>query len=70
MPEELWMGVCNTVQEAVTKTIPKKKKCKKATWLCEEALQITEKGRETEGKRERERYTQLNSKERKEGLLK
>ena len=70
MPEELWMGVCNTVQEAVTKTIPKKKKCKKATWLFEEALQITEKGRETEGKRERERYTQLNSKERKEGLLK
>ena len=70
VPEELWMEACNIAQEAVTKTIPKKKKCKKATWLFEEALQITEKGRETEGKRERERYTQLNSKERKEGLLK
>ena len=39
MPEELWMEVCNTVQEAVIKTIPKKQKCKKATWLSEEALQ-------------------------------
>ena len=64
------MGVCNIIQEAVAKTIPKEKKFKKATWLFEEALQIIEKGRETEGKRERERYTQLNSKERKEGLLK
>ena len=43
MPEELWMEVCNTVQEAVTKTIPKKKKHKKAKWLSEEALQIAEK---------------------------
>ena len=43
MPEELWMEVCNTVQEAVTKTIPKKKKCKKAKWLSEEALQRAEK---------------------------
>ena len=42
VPEELWMEVCNTVQEAVTKTIPKKKKCKTAKWLSEEALQITE----------------------------
>ena len=42
VPEELWMEVCNTVQEAVTKTIPKKKKCKKEKWLSEEALQITE----------------------------
>ena len=42
VPEELWMEVCNTVQEAVTKTIPKKKKCKKDKWLSEEALQITE----------------------------
>ena len=42
VPEELWMEVCNTVQEAVTKTIPKKQKCKKAKWLSEEALQITE----------------------------
>ena len=41
MPEELWMEVCNTVQEAVTKTIPKKKKCKKAKWLSEEGLQIS-----------------------------
>ena len=64
------MGVCNIIQEAVAKTIPKEKKFKKATWLFEEALQIIEKGRETEGKGERERYTQLNSKERKEGLLK
>ena len=51
------MEVHNIVQEAVTKTIPKKKKCKKATWLFEEALQIAEKGREAESKRERERYT-------------
>ena len=42
VPEELWEEVCNTVQEAVTKTIPKEKKCKKAKWLSEEALQITE----------------------------
>ena len=43
VPEELWMEVCNTVQEVVTKTIPKKKKCKKAKWLSEEVLQIAEK---------------------------
>ena len=43
MPEELWMEVCDTVQEAVIKTIPNKKKCKKAKWLSEEALQIAEK---------------------------
>ena len=43
MPNELWMEICNTVQEAVIKTIPKKKKCKKAKWLSEEALQIAEK---------------------------
>ena len=55
------MEVCNTVQEVVTKTSPKKKKCKKAKWLSEEALQIVEKRREAKGKRERERYTQLNS---------
>ena len=48
-------------QEAVTKTIPKKTKCKKAKWLSEEALQIVEKRREAKGKRERERYTQLNA---------
>ena len=54
VPEELWMGVRNTVQEAVTKTIPKKKKCKKAKWFSEEALQIAEK-REVKGKGEKER---------------
>ena len=43
MPEELWMEVCDTVQEVVVKTIPKKKKCKKAEWLSQEALQIAEK---------------------------
>ena len=46
VPEELWMGICNIVQEAVIKTNPKKKKCKKAKWLSEEALQIAEKRRE------------------------
>ena len=61
VPEELWMEVCNIVQEAVTKTIPKKKKFKSAMWLSEEALQIAEKRRDVKGKRERERYTQLNA---------
>ena len=61
MPEELWTEVCNIVQEAVTKTIPKKKKCKKAKWLSEEALQRAEKRREAKGKREKERYTHLNA---------
>ena len=61
MPEELWTEVRDTVQEAVTKTIPKKKKCKKAEWLSEEALQITEKRREAKGKGEKERYTHLNA---------
>ena len=55
VPEELWMEVCNTVQEAVTKTIPKKKKCKKAKWLSEEALQIVEKRREAKGKGEKKK---------------
>ena len=58
---ELWMEVHNTVQETVTKTIPKKKKCKKAKWLSEEALQIAEERKEVKGKGERERYTQLNA---------
>ena len=49
------------VQEAVIKTIPKKKKCKKAKWLSEEALQITEKRREAKGKGEKEKYTHLNA---------
>ena len=60
MPKEL-TEVCNFVQEAVTKTIPKKKTCKKAKWLSEEAWQIAEKRREVKGKGERERYTQLNA---------
>ena len=49
------MDICNTVQEAVTKIIPKKRKCKKAKWLSEEALQIAEKGRDAKGKAERKR---------------
>ena len=61
MPEELWMEVCDTVQEAVIKTILKKQKCKKAKWLSEEALQIAEKRREVKGKGEKERYTHLNA---------
>ena len=56
MPEELWTEVCNIVQEVVTKTIPKEKKCKKAKWLSEEALQTAEK-REVKGKGQRKRYT-------------
>ena len=59
MPEELWTEVCDTVQEAVIKTIPQKKKCKKAKWLSEEALQIAEKKREARGKGEKERYAHL-----------
>ena len=58
-PEELQMEVCDIVQEGVIKTIPKKKKCKKAKWLFEEALQIAEKRRERQ--REKERYTHLNA---------
>ena len=50
VPEELWMEVCDTVQEAVIKTIPKKKEYKKAKWLSEKALQIAEKRREAKGK--------------------
>ena len=61
MSEEQWMEVYNIVQEVVTKTIPKKKKCKKAKWLSEEALQIPEKRRQAKGKGEREKYTQLNA---------
>ena len=61
MPEELWTEVHNIVQEAVTKTIPKKKKCKKAKWLSEEGLQIAEERREAKGKGEKERYTHLNA---------
>ena len=54
--EELWTEACNIVQEAVMKTIPKKKKYKKAKWLSEEALQIAEKRRKVKGKEEKERY--------------
>ena len=61
VPEELWMEVCNIIQEAVTKTIPKKKKCKKAKWLSEEILQIAEERRQAKSKGERVRYTQLNA---------
>ena len=61
VPEELWMEVHDIVQEAVIKTIPKKKKCKKAKWLTQEALQIAEKRRQAKGKGEKERYTHLNA---------
>ena len=61
VPEELWMEVLDTVQEAVIKKIPKKKKCKKAKWLSEEALQIAEKRREVKRKGEKERYIHLNA---------
>ena len=55
------MEVRDTVHEAVIKTIPKKKKCKKTKWFSEEALQIAEKRREAKGKREKKRYTHLNA---------
>ena len=61
VPDELWTEVCDIVQEVVIKTIPEKKKCKKAKWLSEEVLQIAEKRREAKGKGEKERYTHLNS---------
>ena len=60
VPEELWMEVRNIAQEAVIKTIPKKKNCKKAKWLSEEALQIAVNRREAKGKGEKQRYTHLN----------
>ena len=61
VPEELWTEVYDIVQEAVIKTIPKKKKCKKAKWLSEEGLQVAEKRREVKGNGEKERYTHLNA---------
>ena len=61
MPEELWTKVGNTVQQVVTKCIPKKKKCKKAKWLNEEALQIAVKRRDVKSKGEKERYKRLNA---------
>ena len=76
VPEEIKMEVHNIVQEAVTKSISKKKKCKKTKWLSKEALQIAKERREAKGKGERERYTQLkcrvpeNNKKRQEDILK
>ena len=61
VPEDLWREVSNTILEAVNKTTLKKKKCKKAKWLSEEALQIAEKRREVKSKGEKERYKQLNA---------
>ena len=61
VPEEQWMEIRDIVQEALIKNIPEKKKCKKAKWLSEEALQIAEKRREAKGKGEQERYTHLNA---------
>ena len=61
VPEELWTEVHDMVQEAGIETIPKKKKCKKAKWLSEEALQIAVKRREAKSKGEKERYTHLNA---------
>ena len=61
MPEELWMEVCDIVQEAGIKTIPKEKKCKKAKWLSDKALQTAMKRRQAKGKGEKERYSHLNA---------
>ena len=62
VPEELWTEVHDTVQKAVIKTIPKKKKCKKAKWLFDEALQIAEQRRDVKGKGEKKRCTHLSAK--------
>ena len=73
VPEELWTEVCDIVWEAVIKTIPKNRKCKKANWLSEETLQIDEKRRELKGKGEKEKFecrVPKNSKEKKKSLLK
>ena len=61
VPKEVWTEVHDIVQEAEMKTIPKKKKCKKAKWLSEEALQTAEKRTEAKGKGEEKRYTHLNA---------
>ena len=61
VPEELWTELPEIVQDEVIRTIPKKKKCKKAKWLSEEVLQIAVKRREAKGKGEKERYTHLNA---------
>ena len=69
VPEELWMEVRDIVKEAVIKTIPKKKKCKKAKWLSEKAFQIAVKRREAKGKGEKERYTHLIARRDKKAFL-
>ena len=61
VPEELWMEICDIVQEAVIKTIPKKEKCNKSKWLSEEALQIAMKRREVKTKGEKEKYKHLTA---------
>ena len=61
MPDELWMEVCDTVQETGIKTIPMEKKCKKTKWLSEEALQIAVKRKEVKSKGKTERYIHLNA---------
>ena len=61
VPDELWMEVCDIAQETGSKTITKKKKCKKAKWLSAEALQIAVKSREAKNKEEKERYKHLNA---------
>ena len=61
MSETLWTEICDIVQEAVIKTIPPKKKCKKAKWLSEEGLKIAEKRRDAKDKGEKKRYTHLNA---------
>ena len=61
VPEELWTEVRDIIQETGSKTIPKKKKCKKAKWLSKEALQIPEERQDTTGKGEKERYKHLNA---------
>ena len=61
VPEKIWMEIHNTVQEVVIKVIPKKKKCKRAKWLSEEALKIAVKRREAKDKGEKESYTHLNA---------
>ena len=61
MPDEIWMEVHDLAQETGIKTIPRRKKCKKAKWLSEEALQKAVKRREEKSKREKERYTHLNA---------
>ena len=61
VPEELWAEIHDMIQEAGIKTVPKKKKCKKAKWLSEEALQIAVTRREVKGKGEKDRYSRLNA---------